>query len=361
MQWKGIDWKVLQDPINLLNSAAVPLFVAIDEHGVVRSTSPTPEWVRNEFLKTDYPKPLSDTSQAINSADLTKLRSDASQNRTTNTLRALGDGLLLWGSPDDIDVAIETYEQALAVDEDNAITNFRLGVAYRARYDSASRRPKDFQKAAEHWLAALDANPNQYIYRRRIQQYGPRLDKPYSFYDWVHVARKELKAAGKTPHPISVEPVGAEFAEPAKKLLSTENQAEPDPKARIRLDRKSMVIPSVVVVPPRIEAGKSAQVHIEFETFNAKWSNEAGMAVVWIPEPDGWTLSQQRFELPRPKLAESSESRRIDFEVLVSPNAKSGTSTIEGYILYYACHNTDGVCIYGRRDIKIPITITGSN
>lgn len=59
-------------------------------------------------------------------------------------------------------------------------TEFRLGVAYRARYDSLLRQPGDFRKAVEHWERALALDANQYIWRRRIQQYGPRFDKPIS-------------------------------------------------------------------------------------------------------------------------------------------------------------------------------------
>ena len=41
-QWKQFDWPILHDPINVLESAAVPIVVAIDEHGIVRSTRPRP-------------------------------------------------------------------------------------------------------------------------------------------------------------------------------------------------------------------------------------------------------------------------------------------------------------------------------
>ena len=43
-----------------------------------------------------------------------------------------------------------------------------------------------------------------------MQQYGPRLDKPYPFYDWVETAREEIRARGETPSPLRVEPAGAE-------------------------------------------------------------------------------------------------------------------------------------------------------
>ena len=77
-----------------------------------------------------------------------------------------------------------------SVDPKNAPVQFRLGVCYRRRYESQQRQPGDFQAAIDSWSRALDLDPNQYIWRRRIQQYGPRLDKPYAFYDWVNEAEK---------------------------------------------------------------------------------------------------------------------------------------------------------------------------
>jgi hypothetical protein len=56
---------------------------------------------------------------------------------------------------------------------------------YRARYDSLLRQPGDFRKAVEHWERALALDSNQYTWRRRIQQYGPRLDKLHPYYDWI--------------------------------------------------------------------------------------------------------------------------------------------------------------------------------
>ena len=64
--------------------------------------------------------------------------------------------------------------------------------------DSVTSQAGDFQAAVDHWGAALRLNPNQYIYRRRIQQYGPRLTKPYPFYDWIKQARSDIAARGGT-------------------------------------------------------------------------------------------------------------------------------------------------------------------
>ena len=356
LQWKQIPWKVLHDPINLLGSTAVPIFTAIDEHGVVRHKNPTPDWIRTTFLTKQYPKPK-ETAATINSPAKTALRTPPPEGQSFQSWQDYADSLVLWGKTSDIDVAIKGYRAALDHDKANAATMFRLGAAYRLRYDSPERRPDDFLNAAKLWHAALEADPNHYIYRRRIQQYGPRLDKPYSFYDWIAQARREVAARGETPYAIAVEPGGAELAHPTRKFGSdSDSETEPDPTDRIRVDRKAMISHSVVVVPPRIEPEKTTCVHIEFEPFQSHWTNEAGPATVWIRAPMGWSLSKQHFLLTNEHQAESEESRKIDFEVQPPAGAKS--TTLEAYILYYACHESDGVCIYGRRNIEIPSVIT---
>ena len=61
-----------------------------------------------------------------------------------------------------------------------------------------------FQRAIDAWGQALAIDPNHYIWRRRIQQYGPRLIKPYPFYDWVEQAAREIRARGETPVELAV-------------------------------------------------------------------------------------------------------------------------------------------------------------
>ena len=64
--------------------------------------------------------------------------------------------------------------------------------------------------AVDFWSMALQEDPNQYIYRRRIQQYGARLGKPYPFYDWVESAQAEIRERGETPVDLTVPLTGAD-------------------------------------------------------------------------------------------------------------------------------------------------------
>ena len=99
------------------------------------------------------------------------------------------------------------------------------------RHESSGRRPGDFQAAVDAWGRALELDPNQYIWRRRIEQYGPRLSKPYAFYDWVAQARAEISGRGETPIPLAVEPYGSELAGPGRDVWPDgTGPAEPDPE-----------------------------------------------------------------------------------------------------------------------------------
>ena len=129
---------------------------------------------------------------------------------------------------------------------------FRLGVAHRMRFETDKRREGDFQAAVTAWSQALELDPNQYIWRRRIEQYGPRLAKPYPFYDWVEQARDEITSRGQKPIELAEEPYGSELASPSRGSLKATEQVsdEPDPLGRINRDRRHLIEAEVVVVPP---------------------------------------------------------------------------------------------------------------
>jgi hypothetical protein len=117
-------------------------------------------------------------------------------------------------------------------------TLFRLGVAHRIRHESARRKPGDFQAAVDAWGPALALDPSQYIWRRRIEQYGPRLAKPYAFYDWIEQARAEIARRGEAPIPLTVEPYCSELAGPVREALAeAAAPVEPDPTGLIGRDK----------------------------------------------------------------------------------------------------------------------------
>ncbi|MEE8585753.1 MAG: hypothetical protein V3T83_12980, partial [Acidobacteriota bacterium] len=356
MQWKQMDWPVLVDSLNLLGVEVVPLTILIDERGIVRSARARLSDLE-EFVEGGRAAGAIPLAPPADRPSLDELASRAEGGGDSQAGGDYGDGLILWGGPEQATQAIQAYRKILERNPGHGPTHFRLGVAYRKRYDSAYRQEGDFSKAVDHWGRALEINPNQYIWRRRIQQYGPRLDKPYPFYDWVVQARKDIQQRGESPAPLLVEPGGAEFADPARSFETVRQaQQNPDPQGRIRRDDRFVRL-EATLVPSRLAAGRSGRVHVVMRpdlSRKAHWNNEAEDLVLWVDPPPGWQVDSQYHSLPRPRQPVSQEERRVEFE-LRCPEGFSGTATVPAYVLYYVCEDVDGTCLYRRQDLEVQV------
>jgi len=369
-QWHGIGWPILHDPIDAMDAAAVPIFTAIDEYGIVRNTRPSLETLEADFLDADFPPPPGATARDLEAVfpgppDLAALRRDAEREGGA-AWRALGDALVLWRGVEATPAALDAYERALAADPADARSLFRAGVALRRRFDSPAARPGDFQAAVDRWSRALAMDPNQYVWRRRIQQYGPTLDKPYSFYDWVAEARAAIRARGETPVELAVEPRGSELAGQAQEMPGAGadgvggTSSAPDPDGRVQRD-DGLVRVDVAVVPSRLEPGGRARVHFSLapdEARGAWWSNEGEPLRVWIELPEGWRASARLLEAPRGAAAETRETRRLDAEI-EPPVGFTGTGRIEAWAVFDVCEDVGGQCLHRRVDLPFEVVVGG--
>jgi len=358
MQWKRMRWPVLVDSLNLLGVSAVPITLAIDEYGVIRMVDPKHEEIEEKFLNRTFERPANLPGVKDIAPDLHSLKQATLQD-TAGAWEEYANALAEWAGPGRLGETIEAYKRALRTEHEDGPLHFRLGVAYRKRYDSGFRQPGDFQRAVEQWSTALEIDPNQYIWRRRIQQYGPQLDKPYPFYDWVATARKEIAERGETPAPISVEPAGAEIAHPEKKFAALASSVrEPDPQGRILRDDGQFVLIEITVVPGTVAEHVSDRVYVVFRPNSAKkthWNNEAGTMVFWVSPSAGWKVNQSLVPVPGPPSPVSKETREVEFEVRGPDQGSTRPVTLSAYALYYVCEDVNGVCMYRRQDV--PITI----
>lgn len=324
MQWKQMDWPVAVDSFNRLGVKVVPIAVAVDEHGVVRHKNPSLEELRR-FVDRDHDPP----PEAPPPAE--------------------------WEEP-----TVSELKRAVAADPEDATSHFRLGVALRRRYESADRQPEDFRRAGAHWTRAVELDPNNYIWRRRVQQYGPRLDKPYPFYDWVERAREEIEARGEEPVELRVEPGGAELAHPAEELSEPAPAKEPDPDGRVRRDEKPFVEAEVAAVPSAVPPGGSTRVHLDLRPnrdARAHWNNEAEETLLWVAADEPWGLSSRLLSAPLPPKAVSREPRSFEIELRAPDDARPGETEVPAYVLYYVCEDVDGTCLYRRQDVPIELEI----
>jgi hypothetical protein len=363
-QWKGFDWPILHDPINVLESSAVPLVVAIDEHGIVRSVRPRPDTFEKEFLDRSFAddpsaKPEPARYGSTHPPAFDKLAAAAKDADTAAEWRALGDALVLWGGDKKLDDAIAAYSAAVKRDPKGGAAHFRLGVALRKRWEAAAGKPDDFRRAVEEWGTALDLDLNQYIWRRRIQQYGSRLDKPYPFYDWVGEAESAIRARGETPVALPVRPDGAEIAKPSKTFdAARASPRNPGPQGKVARDKGSVGC-EAVAVPAAVTPGESARVHLTFRLApkaTDHWNNESYPLRVWVDAPEGVAVSARLVEAERPKSATSAEARTVGFEVQLPKDAK-GVVRVPVFALYHLCDDDGGQCRFLRLDATVELRV----
>lgn len=359
-QWHKLDWPILHDPVNVMGVRGVPIEVAIDEYGIVRILKPDPKTIEKEFIDKTFAPPEKDNSVKFEKStkpDLALLRNRAEQSSSYDTWRELGDALVLWSEPIQVNEAIDAYSQAIKINPRDGDAHFRLGVCYRIRYESEDRLPTDFQSAVDHWSKARQIEPNQYIWRRRVEQFGPRSTKPYPFYDWVQKAAQDISARGEEPVELQIPPTDSEIAGPGDEENQKLEVKPPDPQGRILRDRQHLILTEATVVPPGIKPGQTVRVHVTLrpnEKFKAHWNNEAEPLTLWVEPPAGWKATPQLLTAPQGNKPKTSESRHFEFEIHASNDA-SGTSTVSAYALYYVCEGAGGTCSFLRQDI--PITI----
>ncbi len=150
-QWKRLDGPALVDSLNLLGVSVVPLAFFIDEHGVVRSSKASPEGL-SEFLDREYEKPAGEVDGHRPFPDAKALAAIAQASgggvAGAKAWLELGNALFLDGREEDLAPAVAAYEKAVASGGPPE-ARFRLGVALRRRYETASRQDRDFRRALE--------------------------------------------------------------------------------------------------------------------------------------------------------------------------------------------------------------------
>ena len=330
LQWKGMeDMVVMLDSYNQFFLQAVPITLLIDEAGVVRARNPK---------QADLKKFLEAPPVTVGSAP-------RAQRRNHLTFEDFPDlnAPRMGPRPD-------------------PYWDFAYGVAHRKAYDQGGvdADPEQLTRALLSWRHALKANPNNYIWRRRLQQYGPRLDKPYPFYDWVATARKELLTRGLQPHPLRTEPMGAEIAHPLRKASPAHVFLHPDPDHKLAHDDFKVVKCSTFVVPHTKTPLTSVRVLISLTPSriqNAKWNDEAGASTVRLVPPEGWKSSKPSIVISPSAAAQSTiatATRYVEFELHRPGKAPADQATRFDFQLYYnVCYGEDRVCQFFRRDVSV--------
>ena len=328
LQWKDLDFPVLMDPLNVLNVKAVPITLLVDESGVIRYRNPKPKDLKT-FLSKDYPETSRDSVPSLPFANEQALNALQSQDS-----KEIAEALK----------AVKLLDKSGKKPE----FTFQAGVLARWLYDHGGSSD-DFQIAVNLWSQALDERPGQYIWRRRIQQYGPRLDKPYPFYNWVEEARKDLQASGKTPHPLQVEPSGSEVASPRRKNEQTqESRKFPDPNGRLSNEKSLLAITATTI--PHTDDRKKGRIHLRLTPSDkGHWSSDAQEVELWYRPKKGEAIFLTNEVSPLKTGQDTSDEARVlegDFSL---PDITEGD-----LVLFYSlCESENAVCRFLKSEWQL--------
>lgn len=366
-QWQQLAWPVLVDALNLLDVRNVPSVVAIDEHGIVRLIDPTLDEVRENFLYVEYYNSGRDLSPRVPEMPPDLVALAARPAASASEARALGDALMLWGEAGQRVDAVDAYRQALqlalsasttqgvAAEPELGATYFRLGVALAARHDSAASVAGDFRSAMQMWTRAVELDPQNSIWRARLEQFGPRVNQPFPFYDWVPVATRAIRARHEEPLPLSASFTNAELAQPSLARAVVEAPTEPDLHGRIVRDSHLVVEVDSAFAPARLERGGSVRLHLELRPSaqaRVSWNDENCPVQVWLQPPAGCTLSAALLIAPV-----AGATRRVEAD-LTWPNdllELPPADAITGYALYTVKRVDTDSSLYLRQDFTIAL------
>ena len=338
-QWKQYDFPIVQDATTSLNLRAVAIPLFIDEYGIVRNTRPRPSDLAR-FVKQDFKKGSTKAAEA----ELDEFEK----------LIAQGNLYLHDVKQRNVEKAIKTFSQAVESEPGSGKAKFSLGVAHRMRFDSPQAKDGDFETASRLWSEALASNPNQYIWRRRIEQYGPRLGKPYPFYDWVDNAIADIKKRGENPVKLSVNLTGSELAGPARTFTSNNDHKNPDPDSKIIQAEAEQLQLAASTVPAKVVPGAVTRVHLNLNVLKGKWNHEAGPLTVWVDDSSNGTPEKRLMEFAYDSMVSPGSGRNIDFEFKTA--ADTDSHAVSGFVLMHLCDD-EGVCFYYRKNFKIDVGV----
>ncbi len=361
-QWRGIEWPILHDAMNLTGVKNVPTLVTIDEYGLVRDTHPDADSIEAEFINKTFKAPK--TTPILGPVKLTDprlTRRYAGEARRAKEWREHGTALILSGKPPQIEEAIDkAFVRSLETEPGDPDSLFRLGVAHMIRYESPQRRPEDFQSAIDAWRKAHRLRSGCEIFRRRIQQYGPCVDKPFAFYDWVTSARREIVDRGDTPATLQPWPCDIERAKPAKKFTYDKKQRGPSPDEaeKVNKDRDGLVSISFGAVPGTAKKHKRiVQVLVILRpdaTRGTEWDDGADPPRLWLEKPKTGRLSELFVEYAKTSDDAPENDRVLTFPVRLS-SKKGKSMTVRGTVVYSVRQTDGGSPRSFRQDIKIKI------
>ncbi|MEL6712599.1 MAG: hypothetical protein AAFP86_02430 [Planctomycetota bacterium] len=327
----GLDFPLLWDPFALCGLERVPLALLVDEDGRIRAVGADPrafaDGLGPRLVDPVELPPLPAAAAPPRGFRVTRSAMD----RTDGTRRALAR-LLLGGAFTDASggptLDADVSELRRAAEDAAPEARFRYGVALRMRAATPRARADDFQRALDAWRAALAARPERLVWRRRIQRFGPLLDRPDSFYGWarpaVHAGARLVVPLGEGESaPRTTRIPGGRPKVESPGLAPDAADRPRDPGRAVRIETAVALNTGALGSKVRIPAG-AARVHVTLRPRpGARWADrgpggfEPAPPELMLEVPDGWQVDARRVRFRR--AGAGAEPLRIEFEVSTVP------------------------------------------
>ena len=68
-------------------------------------------------------------------------------------------------------------------------------------------------------------------------------------------------------------------------------------------------------------------------------------------------MDRNALTTPPPPETITSEPREVQFEVQAPEKPEGERKVLSAYSLYYVCEDVDGVCLYRRQDLSVPLRV----
>jgi hypothetical protein len=291
VRWKKIAFPVYHDPINLISAPRVNRAVCVDADGLVRAIAKNPEQVTERFIKKKFePNQTAVRSPNPNPPDTRVTKRMAGEGHRGLEILQHGDALIFGGHPVELTEAIRIYRQAFDIGEPNAAAAFRLGAAYRLRFDSANRQPGDLEKSCQAFQVAAALAPRNDIYIARVRQLGIATDKKACAYGWVAEARESLGGSlGLNPEPMAIE-----MAKPVSAFKP--GDAPPSHPPKIEAGADAVTVEHTVVYALNKSHGGESNLLLALSPPSAGF--DAGKPIrIWFDSPDGVAFESRYLEV----------------------------------------------------------------
>lgn len=338
VKWKHISFPAYHDSLNIADARRMARAVCVDEYGIVRHIARSPDGLMEGFVNKKFAYDRVQVRPPLKELPNFKhTKRIASEARESFEYIEHGDACLFDPAPVLMAEAIDAYELALTKTPTDGMAAFRLGCAYRMRFDSATREAGDLRKSFDAWSVAARLDPKNEVTTRRLLQYAAPSDKPANSCGWIVEAMRAVEGATLESMPWPIE-----IAAPSDSFKACAQTAVAPPKG---VDSVSMKVDSGIIraANPKVPG----LVNVVIALFPGGAVDDGQPVRIWVTPPEGVQVSDRVLEVRAPaggRPVVASVAARL-------PSGKDDAAYVLKCVAVVSSNGKAGQCAF---DVSIP-------